>query len=62
MFMHACSLKVFLRSYAVATVFSAVRFGVATIRGRLLFEAGVYFFGKPTEINDCWIRYVRAIQ
>ena len=29
---------------------------------RLLFEGGVYVFGKPTDINNCWIRYVRAIQ
>jgi len=27
---------------------------------RLLFEGGVYFFGKPTDINDGWIRYVRV--
>ena len=24
----------------------------------LLFEVGVYFFGKPANINDSWIRYV----
>ena len=29
---------------------------------RLLFEGGVYFFGKPADINDGWIRYVQAIQ
>ena len=29
---------------------------------RLLFKDGVYFFGKPADINDSWIRYVRAIQ
>ena len=28
-------------------------FGVATI---------VYFFGKPTDINDSWIRYIWAMQ
>ena len=28
----------------------------------LLFEGGVYFFGRPTDINDSWIRYVRAMQ
>ena len=28
----------------------------------LLFEGGVYFFGKPADINDGWIRYVQAIQ
>ena len=30
-----------------------------TIRGRLLFEGGIYFIGKPADIND-WIRYVRV--
>ena len=29
---------------------------------RLLFEGGVYFFGKPTDINVGWIGYVGAIQ
>ena len=29
---------------------------------RLLFKGGAYFFGKPTDINDGWIRYVQAIQ
>ena len=28
----------------------------------LLFKGGVYFFGKPADINDSWIRYVRAMQ
>ena len=32
----------------------------ATIRGRLLFEGGVYFFGKSGDINDSWIRHVRV--
>ena len=27
---------------------------------RLLFEGGVYFFGKPADINDGLIRYVRV--
>ena len=30
-------------------------FYVATIRGRLLFDGGVYFFGNP---GDGWIRYI----
>ena len=34
----------------------------ATIWGRILFESGVYLSGKPTSINDSWIRFVRAIQ
>ena len=28
----------------------------------LLFEGGVYFIGKPADINDGWIRYVRTTQ
>ena len=28
---------------------------------RLLFKGGVYFFGKPSDINTGWIRNVRAI-
>ena len=28
----------------------------------LVFEGSVYCFGKPTDVNDSWIRYVRAIQ
>ena len=37
-------------------------FSAATIRGRSLFKGGVYFFGKPTDIKDGWIRCVRVIQ
>ena len=29
---------------------------------QLLFEGGIYFSGKPTDINDSWIRYVQVIQ
>ena len=28
----------------------------------LLFEGGVYFIGKPADINDSWTRYIQAIQ
>ena len=28
----------------------------------LLFKGGVYFFAKPADINDGWIRYVRTMQ
>ena len=28
----------------------------------LLFEGGIYFIGKPADINDGWIRNVRVIQ
>ena len=34
----------------------------ATIGGWLLFKGGIYFIRKPADINDGWIRYVRAIQ
>ena len=27
---------------------------------QLLFEGGIYFFGKPADIKDGWIRYVRV--
>ena len=37
-------------------------FSATTIRGRLLFEGGIYFFGKPADINDGWINHVRMIQ
>ena len=36
--------------------FFAARFCAAT------FPGGVYFFGKPAEINNGWIRYIWAIQ
>ena len=29
---------------------------------RLSFEGSIYFFGKPTSINNGWIRHIRAIQ
>ena len=37
-----------------ATIYFAVRFVW------LLFEGGIYFFGKPGGINDSWIRYKRV--
>ena len=37
--------------------FLAARFCVASIQGRPLFEGGIYFLGKPTDINNGWIRY-----
>ena len=42
--------SVFLRSDTVATIYFAARFV------RLLFEGGIYFFGKPGDIHDGWIR------
>ena len=48
---------VFLQSDATATIFFAARFCVASIQGRPLFEGGIYFLGKPIDINDGWIRY-----
>ena len=41
---------VFLRSEAVAAIYFTARFV------RLLFEGGIYFFGKPGDINNSWIR------
>ena len=29
---------------------------------QLLFEAGIYFFGKPRDINDGWIMYIQVRQ
>ena len=40
---------VFLRSDATATMYFAACFV------RLLIEGGIYFFGKPGDINDGWI-------
>ena len=28
----------------------------------LLLEVGIYFLGKPADLNDGWMRYIRAIQ
>ena len=36
-----------------ATIYFAARFV------QLLFEGGVYFLGRPGDINDGWIRYKR---
>ena len=33
---------------------------VATIRGWLLFKGSIYFFGKPGDINDGWIRCIQV--
>ena len=32
------------------------------IWGRLLFEGGIYFFGKPADINNSWLRYIQVRQ
>ena len=45
---------VFLQSDATATIYFAACFMW------LLFEGGVYFFGKPGDINDGLIRCVRV--
>ena len=47
---------VFLQSDAVATVFFTACFCADTI------QDGIYFFRKPTDINNGLIRHVRAIQ
>ena len=48
--------SVFLWSDAMATICFAGR------SVQLPFEGSVYFFGKPADVNDGWIRYVRAVQ
>ena len=55
-----CSIlsAVFLQSDHADTA----QFCAATIQGWLLLKGGMYFLGKPTDTNDGWIRYVRAIQ
>ena len=53
---------IFLWSDAAAPIYFSARFCAATIQGRLLFEGGVYFFGKPADTNDSWIRYEQTIQ
>ena len=50
------SSTVFLRSDATATIFSLL------VSLWLLFKGDVYFFGKPEDINNGWIRYVQLIQ
>ena len=40
----------FLRSDTMATIYFAAHFV------RLLFEGGIYFFGKPGDIHNGWIR------
>ena len=54
-----CSIlsAVFLQSDHADTA----QFCAATIQGWLLLEGGMYFLGKPTDTNDGWIRYVRAL-
>ena len=41
-----CRHTVFPRIDAAAFIYFVVQFGAATIRGRLLFEGGVYYFGQ----------------
>ena len=45
---------VFLRSDTAATIYFAAHFVW------LLFEGGVYFLGKPGDVNDGWIGYERV--
>ena len=55
-FMYCIVITVFLRSDAMATIF------LLHLSVQLLFEGSVYFFGKPADINDRWIKYIQAIQ
>jgi len=52
---------VFPLSDTMATICFAACLFVATIWRWLLFEDGICFCEKPADINDGWIRYVRAI-
>ena len=45
---------VFLRSDSAATIYFVAHFV------GLLFEGGIYFFEKPGDIQDSWIRYLRV--
>ena len=45
---------IFLQSDAVATIFSLLAFVW------LLFKGGIYFLGKPADINDGLLRYIRV--
>ena len=65
--MFKCSL--FPGHFLTTTLFLLLLlFSAVTIWGWLLFEGGYYlrvanyFLGKPTDINDSWIRFVQAIQ
>ena len=40
------TITVFPRIDAAAFIYFIVQFGAATIRGRRLFEGGVYYFGQ----------------
>ena len=52
--------QVLSRSHVVATTFFSM-LGLCNYHLRaLLFEGGIYLFGKPSDINDGWIRYVRV--
>ena len=55
-------LLLFLRSDAAGTIFLLLIFVQLLFLGSLLFEGSVYFFWKPADINDGWIKYVWAIQ
>ena len=52
----AATAIVFLRLDIAAMIYFAAR------SVWLLFEGGVYFFGKPGDINGGWIRYIRVRQ
>ena len=50
------------QSDTAAAILFCCSFCAATIRGWLLFEGGVYSFGKAGDINNGWIRYIRLRQ
>ena len=54
------SYTIFLRSDAAATIYFAAHFVWLLFDCGYTIEGGVYFFGKPGDTNDGWIRYVRV--
>ena len=53
------SMCVFLQSDTTITIFFCGSHLVRLLfKGGCYFEGGVYFFGKPTDINNGWIRYM----
>ena len=52
------SMCVFLQSDTAITIFCGAHLVQLVFKGGYYFEGGVYFFGKPTDINNGWIRYM----
>ena len=48
--------------YRISSITATINFVSLLVFLRLLFEGGVYFFEKPADIYNGWIRYVQVIQ